>query len=86
MTSQIDFKKRQQEIQDLRASSQIILRLQQDVVDVCKDYDEKLTPEIVGTAMLHVAARISCQLNMNSKQFSAAAKEAFKAVAKELRG
>lgn len=72
---------------EARASSTQILNLQHAINELVKqERFDSLPHETVGTAFLHYAARIGCQLGMNSKAFAGAAKEAFKAVAKELRG
>ena len=71
---------------EARASSDQILNLQLAINELVKERFSSLQHDTVGTAFLHYAARIGCQLGMNSKTFASAAKEAFKAVAKELRG
>jgi len=44
------------------------------------------SPEVVASATMFYSARIACQvLGMNSKSFSLAAKDAFKAMARELK-
>jgi hypothetical protein len=71
-----------------------ILALQQDINELVKENYDEMTPDQVGTAALIYAARINCQLRkrspnwwsrwMGSRGFSAAARHAFKEVAKEL--
>lgn len=76
-----------QKAAEARETSDQIMVLQHAINELVKQARfGTLQPATVGTAFLHYAARIGCRLGMNSKEFAGAAKEAFKAIAKELRG
>jgi len=90
-------KRRRREQQAREEPQQIgeqMLALQKDINQLVKENYDEMSPDQVGAAVLIYAARINCQLRKRSRRwwslwrggraFSAAARCAFKDVAKEL--